>query len=31
MFSKGDRVVIFEKLNDDNIYRVISEKEFSGQ
>ncbi len=29
-FSKGDRVVIFEKLNDDTIYRVISEKEFSG-
>ena len=29
-FSKGDRVVIFERLNDDNIYRVISEKEFSG-
>jgi len=29
-FSKGDRVVIFERLNDDNIYRVISEKEFAG-
>jgi len=29
-FSKGDRVVIFERLNNDNIYRVISEKEFSG-
>lgn len=29
-FTKGDRVVIFERLNDDNIYRVISEKEFSG-
>jgi len=29
-FAKGDRVVIFERLNDDNIYRVISEKEFSG-
>lgn len=30
-FSKGDRVVIFERLTDDNIYRVISEEEFSGQ
>ena len=29
-FAKGDRVVIFERLNDDNIYRVISEEEFSG-
>jgi len=29
-FIKGDRVVIFERLNDENIYRVISEKEFSG-
>lgn len=28
-FAKGDRVVIFERLNDDNVYRVISEKEFS--
>ncbi len=27
-FSKGDRVVILERLNDDNIYRVISEEEF---
>lgn len=30
VFTKGDRVVIFERLNDDNVYRVISEKEFSG-
>ena len=30
-FVKGDRVVIFEKLNDNNHYRVMSEKEFSGQ
>jgi len=29
-FTKGDRVVIFEKLDDTNTYRVISEKEFSG-
>ncbi len=29
-FSKGDRVVIFDRLNDNNVYRVISEKEFSG-
>jgi len=29
-FVRGDRVVIFEKLNDDNLYRVISEEEFSG-
>jgi len=28
-FSQGDRVVIFERLNDDNIYRVISVEEFS--
>ena len=28
-FKKGDKVVIFEKLNDDNIYRVISEEEFN--
>ena len=29
-FVKGDRVVIFERLNDNNVYRVISEKEFNG-
>lgn len=29
-FTKGDRVVIFERLNNDNVYRVISEKEFDG-
>lgn len=29
-FTKGDRVVIFERLNDNNIYLVMSEKEFSG-
>jgi len=29
-FSKGDRVVIFERLNEGNVYRVISEEEFSG-
>ena len=28
-FKQGDRVVIFERLNDDNIYRVISEEEFA--
>ena len=28
-FKKGDKVVIFEKLNNDNIYRVISEEEFN--
>ncbi|MDH5619258.1 MAG: DUF1449 domain-containing protein [Gammaproteobacteria bacterium] len=30
-FSKGDRVVIYEKLDDQNIYRVISEEEFLGR
>ncbi len=30
-FSKGDRVVIYEKLSEQNIYRVISEKEFLGR
>jgi len=30
-FTRGDRVVIFEKLNEQNIYRVISEKEFVGR
>ena len=29
-FAKGDRVVIFEKMGDDTIYRVISEAEFNG-
>ncbi len=29
-FIKGDRVVLFEKLNDDNVYRVISENDFLG-
>jgi len=28
-FTKGDRVVVFERLNNDNIYRVISEEEFN--
>jgi len=28
-FSKGDRVVLLERLNDSNVYRVISEQEFS--
>lgn len=28
VFKKGDRVVIFEKLQTENIYRVISEQEF---
>ena len=30
-FVKGDRVVIYEKLSDQNIYRVISEEEFLGR
>ena len=29
-FEKGDRVVLFEHLKAENIYRVVSEKEFSG-
>ena len=29
-FEKGDRVVIYEKISKQNIYRVISEKEFVG-
>ncbi len=29
-FTKGDRVVIFEKMGDDTVYRVISEAEFNG-
>ena len=28
-FVKGDCVVILERLNNDTIYRVISEKEFN--
>lgn len=31
LFTKGDRVVIYEKLSDQNIYRVISEDEFVGR
>ncbi len=30
-FVKGDKVVIYEKLSDQNIYRVISEEEFLGR
>jgi hypothetical protein len=30
-FQKGDRVVIYEKLDELNIYRVISEEEFVGR
>lgn len=30
-FEKGDRVVIYEKLSEQNIYRVISEEEFLGR
>lgn len=30
-FAKGDKVVIYEKLSDQNIYRVISEEEFLGR
>lgn len=30
-FVKGDRVVIYEKLSEQNIYRVISEEEFLGR
>ena len=29
-FRKGDRVVLLEYLKDENVYRVISEEEFSG-
>ena len=29
-FKKGDRVVLFEHLKNENIYRVVSEQEFSG-
>ena len=30
-FTKGDKVVIYEKLSEQNIYRVISEREFLGR
>ena len=30
-FAKGDRVVIYEKISEENIYRVISEEEFVGR
>lgn len=30
-FKTGDRVVIYEKLSEQNIYRVISEEEFVGR
>ncbi|MFL0797701.1 MAG: DUF1449 family protein [Cellvibrionaceae bacterium] len=30
-FSKGDRVVLFERLEAENAYRVISENEFAGK
>lgn len=30
-FKKGDRVVLLERLDADNIYHVISESEFSGK
>ena len=30
-FSKGDRVVLLEHIKNENIYRVISEEEFSGK
>ena len=30
-FARGDKVVIYEKLNEQNIYRVISEQEFLGR
>lgn len=29
-FKKGDRVVLLEYLKDENVYRVISEEEFTG-
>ena len=29
-FKKGDEVVLIEKLNEQNIYRVIAKSEFSG-
>lgn len=30
-FAKGDRVVIYENLSEQNVYRVISEEEFLGR
>ena len=30
VFARGDRVVLFEHLPDENVYRVISESEFKG-
>jgi hypothetical protein len=30
-FNKGDRVVLLEHISDKNVYRVISEQEFSGK
>ncbi|MCU7958898.1 MAG: DUF1449 domain-containing protein [gamma proteobacterium symbiont of Bathyaustriella thionipta] len=30
VFSKGDRVVLFEHRPEENIYRVVSEQEFKG-
>lgn len=31
IFSKDDRVVLLEYLKEENVYRVVSEKEFLGQ
>jgi hypothetical protein len=31
MFTKGDRVVLFEHLKEENVYRVVSEAEFRGE
>jgi hypothetical protein len=30
VFSRGDRVVLYEYLEEENIYRIVSEKEFLG-
>lgn len=30
-FHKGDEVVVIEKLNENNLYRVIAKSEFSGE
>ena len=30
-FAKGDKVVIYEKLSEQNVYRIISEEEFLGR
>lgn len=30
-FKKGDQVVIYEKLSNENVYRIISEEEFVGR